>query len=157
VVSAEEPVPDTPYERLTPKFFDVHFEEMDDEGVPVAEPWKTIVLDPDYRGSWIVTGDLTGDGGLEIVCARSLGGGSERYTSAVAAHDLDGNVLWRWGDPTIGTGVSSHDVACQIHDWNQDGNNEVIIAGKGKLKVKMVLTAKGADLKHTIDGEIDLG
>ena len=31
------------------------------------------------------------------------------------------------------------------------------LAGKGKLKVKMVLTAKGTDLKHVVDGEIDLG
>ena len=30
------------------------------------------------------------------------------------------------------------------------------LAGKSKLKVKMVLTAKGTDLKHTVDGEIDL-
>lgn len=27
----------------------------------------------------------------------------------------------------------------------------------GKLKVKMVLTAKGTGLKHTVEGEIDLG
>jgi Family of unknown function (DUF6494) len=31
------------------------------------------------------------------------------------------------------------------------------LAGKGKLKVKMVLTAEGTELKHAVDGEIDLG
>lgn len=31
------------------------------------------------------------------------------------------------------------------------------LAGKGKLKVKMVLTAEGTDLNHVVDGEIDLG
>jgi Family of unknown function (DUF6494) len=31
------------------------------------------------------------------------------------------------------------------------------LAGKGKLKVKMVLTAVGTDLKHEVNGEIDLG
>lgn len=31
------------------------------------------------------------------------------------------------------------------------------LAGKGKLKVKMVLTAKGTGLEHVVDGEIDLG
>ena len=30
------------------------------------------------------------------------------------------------------------------------------LRGKGPLKVKMVLTAQGTDLNHTIDGEIDL-
>jgi hypothetical protein len=31
------------------------------------------------------------------------------------------------------------------------------LGGKGKLKVKMVLTGEGAGLKHVVDGEIDLG
>jgi len=31
------------------------------------------------------------------------------------------------------------------------------LAGKGTLKVRMVLTADGTDLKHVVDGEIDLG
>lgn len=31
------------------------------------------------------------------------------------------------------------------------------LAGKGTLKVKMVLTAAGTDLRHEVDGEIDLG
>jgi hypothetical protein len=30
-------------------------------------------------------------------------------------------------------------------------------AGKGPLKVKMVLTAEGTDLKHEVEGSIDLG
>jgi hypothetical protein len=30
------------------------------------------------------------------------------------------------------------------------------LAGKGKLRVRMVLTAEGTDLEHRIDGEIDL-
>lgn len=31
------------------------------------------------------------------------------------------------------------------------------LAGGGKLKVKMVLTAEGQPLTHTVEGEIDLG
>ncbi len=31
------------------------------------------------------------------------------------------------------------------------------LGGKGKLKVKMVLTAEGTPLDHAVDGEIDLG
>ncbi|HEX2843216.1 DUF6494 family protein [Hyphomicrobium sp.] len=30
------------------------------------------------------------------------------------------------------------------------------LAGKGQLKVKMVLTAEGTDLHHVVDGKIDL-
>jgi hypothetical protein len=31
------------------------------------------------------------------------------------------------------------------------------LGGKGKLKMKMVLTAKGTKLKHVVEGTIDLG
>ncbi|XSG83577.1 MAG: DUF6494 family protein [Methyloligella sp. ZOD6] len=31
------------------------------------------------------------------------------------------------------------------------------LGGKGKLKVKAVLTAEGTDLDHVVEGEIDLG
>ena len=31
------------------------------------------------------------------------------------------------------------------------------LGGKGKLKVKIVLTGEGTGLKHVVDGEIDLG
>jgi hypothetical protein len=31
------------------------------------------------------------------------------------------------------------------------------LEGKGSLKVRMVLTAQGTDLRHEVDGEIDLG
>jgi hypothetical protein len=30
------------------------------------------------------------------------------------------------------------------------------LAGKGRLKVKMVLTGEGTDLRHVVEGEIDL-
>lgn len=30
------------------------------------------------------------------------------------------------------------------------------LAGKGRLKTKMVLTAEGTGLKHVVEGEIDL-
>ena len=31
------------------------------------------------------------------------------------------------------------------------------LGGKGKLKVKMVLTGEGTDLEHVVEGDIDLG
>ena len=31
------------------------------------------------------------------------------------------------------------------------------LAGKGKLKMKMVLTAEGTKLNHVVEGKIDLG
>jgi hypothetical protein len=31
------------------------------------------------------------------------------------------------------------------------------LSGEGKLHVKMVLTAEGTDLRHQVDGDIELG
>jgi hypothetical protein len=100
---------------------------------PLIQPWKIIELDPDYAGAWIIAGDLTGDGQAEIVSARNVDENDVHYTSAVVAHKLDGSVLWRWGDPTIGRKNLHHDVACQIHDWDGDGRNEVVLCTKGYL------------------------
>jgi hypothetical protein len=47
-------------------------------------------------------------------------------------------------------GISSQQVI-------EDLVRERKLAGKGKLKVKMVLTAAGTDLNHVVNGEIDLG
>ena len=39
----------------------------------------------------------------------------------------------------------------------EDAVRDEGLGGKGKLKVRMVLTAEGTGLKHVVDGEIDLG
>ncbi len=41
----------------------------------------------------------------------------------------------------------------QIEKVVRDSN----MAGSGTIKVKVVLTADGTDLNHTVEGEIDLG
>lgn len=100
---------------------------------PVIKPWKVVPLDPQYSGAWVVTGDLDGDGKAEIVSARNVNHGDVHYTSAVVAQDLDGRVLWRWGNPEVGRRGLHHDVACQIHDWDGDGRNEVIVCTETHL------------------------
>jgi len=95
-------------------------------GAPVIQPWRVVALDPEYGG-------LDGDGDAEIVSAENFNENDVHYTSAVAAQDLDGTVRWRWGDPAVGRKVWHHDVACQIHDWNGDGENEVVLCTKGFL------------------------
>jgi hypothetical protein len=39
----------------------------------------------------------------------------------------------------------------------EDAVRDEGLGGKGKLKVRMVLTGEGTGLKHVVDGEIDLG
>ena len=101
--------------------------------VPSIQPWRVVDLEPDYGGLWVVAGDVDGDGEVEIVSAENVNQGDVHYTSTAVAQKLDGTVLWRWGDPGVGRKTWHHDVACQIHDWDGDGRNEVVVATRGFL------------------------
>ncbi len=114
------------YGRSGPAFNTVDVGELR-ENVPVVQPWRVVKLDPEYGGCWNVAGDLDGDGVVEIVSAQNHNDKDTHYTSAAVAQKLDGTVLWRWGDPKLGRKELHHDVALQIHDWDGDGRNEVVL------------------------------
>lgn len=96
--------------------------------VPMIKPWKKVPIPAEYAGAWIVVGDLDNDGTAEIVSARNFNQNDEHYTTSVIALDLEGKVLWTWGDAKAGRNACHHDVACQIYDWDGDGNVEVVVA-----------------------------
>jgi len=102
-------------------------------GTQTVSPWKVVTLAPEYGGHWVVAADLDDDGQVEIVSAENFNRGDVHYTSAAAAQELDGSVIWRWGDPAIGRKIWHHDVALQIVDWDGDGTKEVVLATKGFL------------------------
>lgn len=99
----------------------------------MVQPWRSVALDSQYAGAWVVAGDLDADGAVEIVSARNVDRNDVHFTSAAVAQRLDGSVLWRWGDPSVGRRELHHDVACQIYDWDGDGRNEVVLATEGAL------------------------
>ena len=114
--------------------------ETDAMGTPGADtkivaPWRTITVDAQYGGYWVVAGDVNDDGEIEIVSARNVDQSDNHFTSAVVVQRLNGSVLWKWGDPEVGRRKLHHDVACQIHDLDHDGVNEVIVAGDQQLIV----------------------
>jgi hypothetical protein len=126
----------------TPSRFDIHVNDLSDEGVPLIQPWKTITVDPAYCGGWVVVGDLTGDGTAEIVSAKNgVPGNDIHYTSSVVVQRLDGSVLWRWGNPEARNAIH-HDVACQIHDIDGNGRNEVVLAAERRVVVLDGVTGK---------------
>ena len=134
-INASEPsaIPTENLAKATPLRFDVHVNDIPDEGVPLIQPWKTVTLDPTYRGGWLVVGDLTGDGVAEIVSAKNgVPGRDIHYTSSVVVHCLDGSVLWKWGEPNARNAIH-HDVACQIHDIDGNGRNEVLVAADRRV------------------------
>ncbi|MHC4520785.1 MAG: glycosyl hydrolase, partial [Planctomycetota bacterium] len=116
-----------------PKPFDTRDTNKPTDDVPVIEPWRVVDLEPNYGGQWVVAGDVDGDSQVEIVSAENVNEGDVHYTSTAVAQNLDGSVLWRWGDPKPGRKVWHHDVACQIHDWNADGRNDVVLATQGAV------------------------
>jgi hypothetical protein len=118
---------------IEPEFFDAVDHGEPAPGAPLIRPWREVKLDPDYSGAWTVSGDVDGDGRAEIVTARNVDRDDVHFTSAAVAQALDGRVLWRWGDPRTGRRGLHHDVACQIHDWDGDGSNEVVLCARDHI------------------------
>jgi hypothetical protein len=77
------------------------------DDVPGIAPWRTIALDADYGGQWLVAGDLDGDGVPEIVSAENHNVGDVHYTSAVVAQNSEGGSPVEVGE----TGYWPQDVA----------------------------------------------
>lgn len=100
---------------------------------PVMQPWRTVTLDPTHGGMWVVTGDVDGDGAVDVISARNVNEGDVHYTSTAVAQRLDGSVIWRWGNPDIGRREWHHDVALQVTDWDDDGANEIVLLTEGFL------------------------
>ena len=57
---------------MKPTRFDVRANDVPNAGVPVIEPWCVVAIDPEYAGSWIVAGDVDGDGQVEMVSAKNF-------------------------------------------------------------------------------------
>jgi rhamnogalacturonan lyase-like protein len=119
--------------EVKPKYFDHKDTGKVTALGTIIPPWKTITLDAEYGGQWVVAADLDNDGQVEIVSCENFNQNDVHYTSTAVAQELDGNVLWHWGQPEIGRKIWHHDVACQIHDWDNNGNKEVVLCTRGFL------------------------
>ena len=119
--------------QKSPVYYDVKDVGEPKDITSLIQPWKIVSLDTEYAGQWVVASDVDGDGQVEIVSSRNVNKGDVHYTSTAVAQKLDGSVLWKWGNPAIGRKIWHHDVACQIHDWDGDGKNEVVLCTKGFL------------------------
>jgi hypothetical protein len=115
-------------------FFDVDRSGQPPADLPVITPVRSVPLDPDIDGAWFVTGDIDGDGEIEIVTARNyIDDEVPPNVTSVVARKLDGSILWQWGDTAAGGFRLGYDVACQIHDWDGDGKLEVILLTRGEI------------------------
>ena len=103
------------------------FSEIREPQPPIVSPWKTIELEPDFSGQWLVAGDLDEDGELEFVTARN----HNQVVTAMSAYKLDGTQIWKWGEAGAGGSTLTYDVPVQIYDIDGDGKNEVIFSEEG--------------------------
>ncbi len=118
--------------------YSVHYSDTPAAEVEIISPWKTIVLDPEYRGAWLVAGDVDGDGEVDIVSCRANYEGGDHYSASIVVHRLDGSVLWKWGDPKGTRPQVGSDYACQIYDWDADGTQEVMVSAKEEGKTWLI-------------------
>ncbi|MHC5035323.1 MAG: rhamnogalacturonan lyase family protein [Planctomycetota bacterium] len=91
--------------------------------------WRKIDTPEFGAGRHLRFGDLDGDGRLEIVFGQyteMLNGGDFPFLSCLTAIDLDGNMLWQWGEPNRNHAIIPCDLAFQIHDLDGDGRPEII-------------------------------
>lgn len=118
-----------------PSRFDVSAVDELSDSTPRVQPWRRVALDPEWGGAWNLVEDVNGDGQLEVVSARNVNENDVHYSCSVIVHRLDGSVLWRWGDPSVGRNNLHHDVACQVHEWDASGKPEVVLAADERLVV----------------------
>ena len=102
------------------------------------KPLTTIDISAGGVGSRMWLGDLTGDGRYEFVMAQPDGGFNDAYfphsVNALTAYDLEGNVLWQVGTPSD-SARSGSDIPCQLYDFDNDGQLEVLAAMDDQIKV----------------------
>ncbi|MCH7492760.1 S8 family serine peptidase [Patescibacteria group bacterium] len=77
-------------------------------------------------------GDIDNDGFDDIVVGI---GSIDGATNKVMAFDKNGDILAGWDDKTLDANTFISDKSPIIADLNQDGNNEVILAGNGQVYI----------------------
>ncbi len=97
---------------------------------PAMKVWKKLNTNGFGVGRNLRFGDLNGDKQPDILIGQvhQHAAPSDAYAelSCLTALDLDGRILWQVGKPDSTKTHLTNDVAFQIHDWDGDGNNEVI-------------------------------
>lgn len=105
---------------------------------PKPVVWKKLKTPGFGVGRNLRFGDLDGDGVKDVLVTQVISHGPRnQYDEAgcLTAMTFDGDILWQVGKPDPDNWVLFNDVAVQIHDFNNDGKNEVIYASGFEIKV----------------------
>ncbi len=111
-------------------------------GLRAANPrptlWKKFSTSGFGAGRNARFGDLDGDGLPEMLIAQNIPRIGDNFIqiSCLTAVTFDGKVLWQLGRPNPRNGLLTADTPFQIHDFDGDGRNEVVMIKDFQLQVR---------------------
>ncbi len=96
--------------------------------LPQPKLWKKISTAGFGTDRNLRFGDLDGDGQLEIVVAQriELGDGNYPELNCLTALNLEGEILWQFGEPSSLFQAATADICFQVVDLDGDGRAEVL-------------------------------
>jgi len=112
--------------------------ELDDLRLENPHPvvWKRIKTPGFGVARAIRLGDLDGDGSLDLLLIQNVPFmRNYNHITCMTALGLDGQILWQIGHPDPDHAWLTYDLAAQIHDIDDDGENEVVYALERWIRV----------------------
>jgi hypothetical protein len=105
---------------------------------PQPKLWKKFNTPKYGAGRNVRFGDLDGDGRFDMLIAQNIPkvrGDAFDHISCLTAVNLDGKVLWQIGRPDPRNTLLTNDTPFQIHDFDGDGKNEVVMVKDFQIQV----------------------
>lgn len=112
---------------------------------PQPKLWKKFSTPKWGAGRNVRFGDLDGDGRVDMLIAQNIPkvrGDAFDHISCLTAVNLDGKVLWQSGRPDTRNTLLTNDTPFQIHDFDGDGKNEVVMVKDFQIQVLEGATGK---------------
>ncbi len=100
---------------------------------PKMVRWKSFETRAFGTDQNIRIGDLTQDGNKEILFVRSAKHG--KSICCITAMNLDGKIIWQYGDTLVANEESGEELPVQIHDLDGDGKREVIFISQKRIHI----------------------